>query len=210
VHLGLDVDPVADGRRFRDTYGLGDRPYLIFLGRIDPGKGSDEIYRYFVEYQRRFESELALVIVGEPVTRPEPPPDVIVTGFVEVQTKLDALAGSSILVQPSYFESFSLALCEAWVCRRPALVQGRCKVLAGQARRSGGALPYWGFSDFAESLTTLRREPELRDRMGEAGRQYVLDNYRWDDILARYERFVGRVIARSRKPTRPEGARLVG
>lgn len=195
IGIGLDVHPVGDGRRFRDAYGLGERPYLIFLGRIDPGKGSDEIYRYFVEYQRRFPSDLALVIVGEPVTRPDPHPDVVVTGFIDEQTKLDALAGSSILVQPSYFESFSLALCEAWVFRRPALVQGRCKVLAGQARRSGGALPYWGFSDFAESLTILREDPALRDRMGEAGRQYVVTNYQWDDILQRYEAFVSRVIA---------------
>jgi glycosyltransferase involved in cell wall biosynthesis len=169
---------------------------LIFLGRIDPGKGSDEIYRYFVEYKRQIPSDLALVIVGEPVTHLEPHPDVILTGFVDEQTKMDALASATVFVQPSYFESFSLALCEAWVCRRPALVQGRCEVLAGQARRSGGAIPYTSYSDFAEALDRLLGDADLRDRMGEAGRKYVLANYQWDELLARYEAFLSSVIER--------------
>lgn len=194
IGLGIDMHPVADARRFRDLHRLGDRPYLVFLGRIDPGKGSDELYRYFVEYSRRG-SQAALVVIGEPVTKLDPHPDVVVTGFVDEQTKLDALAGATVLVQPSYFESFSIALCEGWVCRRPAMVQGRCDVLAGQARRSGGALSYRSFGEFAETLTHLLEHPELRDRMGEAGRKYVLDNYQWDTVIERYEAFVERVAA---------------
>ena len=194
IGIGLDVHPVALGQRFRDAYGLGDRPYLVVIGRIDAGKGSDEAYRYFVEYKRRFGGSLALVVVGEAVLDLAPHPDVIITGFIDEQTKLDATVGATALVQPSYFESFSLALCEGWVCRRPAIVQGRCEVLVGQARRSNGGLPYRSFAEFAAAVARLLQDYALGAEMGEAGRQYVLANYEWDSVLERYERFVSRVI----------------
>jgi glycosyltransferase involved in cell wall biosynthesis len=205
VGLGVDLHPSADGSRFRDAFGLGDRPYLIFLGRIDPGKGSDELYRYFVEFNRRLD-EPALVVVGEPVTELGPHPDVIVTGFVDEQTKLDALGGATILVQPSYFESFSLALCEGWVVRVPAIVQGRCDVLRGQVKRSGGGVPYRSFAEFAESTSYLLGHGDVRRAMGEAGRQYVLDNYDWDVVIAGYEDFIARTADRAHKRGRPVAA----
>lgn len=200
IGIGLDVHPVALASRFREQHDLGELPYLIVVGRIDPGKGSDEAYRYFVEYQRRFGHTTKLVVLGEPVLKLEPHPDVIITGFVDEQTKLDAIAGATALVQPSYFESFSLALCEGWVCRRPALVQGRCEVLVGQCERSGGGVPYRSFAEFAAGVDRLRSDFDLAARMGEAGRQYVLDNYQWDVVIERWERFASKVIARRRAP----------
>ena len=194
IGIGVDAHPRGDGARFRALYGLGDRPYLVLVGRIDSGKGSDEAHRYFVEYQRRFGGPTALVVVGEPVMALEPHPDVIITGFVDEQTKVDALVGAMALVQPSYFESFSLALCEGWSCRLPAVVQGRCEVLVGQSTRAGGGIPYRSFAEFAATVTRLRMDPALRADMGEAGRQYVLANYEWDSVLERYERFVSRVV----------------
>jgi glycosyltransferase involved in cell wall biosynthesis len=187
IGLGIDEPPEPDARRFRSEFGLADRPYLAFLGRIDPGKGSDELYRYFVELERREHGDLALVVLGEPVVDLPPHPDVIVTGFVDERTKYDALAGAVALVQPSYFESFSIALCEAWMVGTPALVQGRCDVLVGQSRRSGGGLPYDGFGEFVEAVRRVRTDPALRSRMGEAGSRFVRHHYRWPVVIDRYE-----------------------
>ncbi len=47
---------------------------------------------------------------------------------------------ASVLLVPSPFESLSLVLLEAWNHAVPALVNGRCSVLKGQARRANGAL----------------------------------------------------------------------
>jgi glycosyltransferase involved in cell wall biosynthesis len=195
IGLGLDTEFHASPARFRQTSGVGDRRYVIFVGRVDPGKGSDELVRLFVEYKRRHPSDLALVIVGEPVTRPDPHPDIVLTGFVDEQTKRDAIAGAELLVQPSYFESFSLALCEGWLAEKPALVQGRCAVLVGQSHRSGAGLPYRSFGEFAETLSRLLDDDELRRTMGRAGRRYVEQHYQWDEVIDAYEEFVGRVAA---------------
>jgi glycosyltransferase involved in cell wall biosynthesis len=174
-----------------------ERPYLLSVGRVDPHKGSTELFDYFVTYKARNPGPLALVVVGDPVLPLDAHPDVISTGFVDEDTKRAAMLHSLALVHPSYFESFSLVLCEAWVERAPAVVQARCDVLVGQARRSGGAIPYSGFAEFEAAVDRIWSDAELRQRMGDAGHRYVKSNYQWDDVLDRYEAFVRSVLSRS-------------
>lgn len=189
--LGIDLDATGDPAAFRASIpGLGDRPYLVYVGRVDPGKGSVELVDYLREYKRRHPSDLALVIVGDPVEPPEPHPDIFVAGFVSDAAKHGAVAGAVALIQPSYFESFSLVLLEAWAQGRPALVQGRSAVLEGHARRSAGGIPYRGFAEFEAALDRLLADEALAAAMGRAGRRYAVARYGWDGILSRYEEFL--------------------
>lgn len=187
VGLGVDLDAGGDADAFRARFGLGTRPYALYVGRLDPGKGSDELYGFFSAYKARNPGPLALVVVGEPVKPLDPHPDVICTGFVDDDTKNAAIAGCSLLIHPSYYESFSLVLAEAWAQSKPALVQGYCDVLAGQARRSNGAIPYQGFAEFEAGLDLLMSQPRLCAELGWRGRRYVEQRYGWDTVLARYE-----------------------
>lgn len=193
VGLGVDTELVGDGARFRRDFDLGDDPFVVYLGRIDPGKGPDELYRFMVTLMDQARTDAKLVVVGEPVVSLPPHPGVVFTGFVDEQTKHDALAAATVFAQPSYFESFSLSLCEAWVQGRPALVQARCDVLRGQATRSGGGIPYTGLAEFDAALSRLLGDATLRDQLGAAGREYVRRNYQWPEVLARYERLLERV-----------------
>lgn len=77
---------------------------------------------------------------------------------------------------------------------RPALVQGRCRVLVGQASRSGGALCYDGFAEFEAAVDLLITEDGLAERLGACGRQYVEANYQWDELSDRYEGLLRRSI----------------
>jgi glycosyltransferase involved in cell wall biosynthesis len=183
IGLGVDLDPTGDASRFHAEWSLGQRPYLLYVGRLDPGKGSDELADYFTTYKARHPGDLALVVVGEPVKPLAPHPDIVSTGWVDEGVKGDALAGCAALVMPSYFESFSLVLVEAWTHGRPALVNGRCDVLAGQAHRSGGALPYRGYAEFEAAVELLMGDIGLRDALGARGRAYVEHHYRWEQVL---------------------------
>jgi glycosyltransferase involved in cell wall biosynthesis len=192
--LGVDLDATGDAAAFRRSVpGLGNRPYLLYVGRVDPGKGSVELFDYVREYARRNPSDLALVVVGDPVEPPAPHPDIFITGFVADAMKRGAVAGALALIQPSYFESFSLVLIEAWAQGKAALVQGRCDVLEGHARRSGGGIPYRGYAEFEVALDRLRSDPGLVDALGAAGRRYAVSRYAWDGILTRYEAFLDAV-----------------
>lgn len=199
IGLGIDVDPPpADGSRFRDRFGLGESPVLLYVGRIEPAKGTDELFRYFVHSAERLHHEVKLVLVGPVLAGEYEHPAVVSTGFVDDQTRLDAYAAASWFVLPSYFESFSLSLCEAWVVRRAALVNSNCAVLRGQAARSGAALGYRDYAEFEAALLRLIGDPQLSLEMGERGRRYVLDNYDWPVVIRRYERLLGSAAQRHR------------
>jgi glycosyltransferase involved in cell wall biosynthesis len=201
VGIGVDLDPAGDEQAFRLRFGLDERPYLLFVGRVDPHKGSDELYGFFTAYKRRHPGPLALVVLGEPVSPLPAHPDVVMTGYVDQETKQSALAGALALVQPSYFESFSMVLSEAWAWRKPALVQGACDVLAGQVRRSRGGVPYRGFAEFEAAVDLVTGDPRLAAELGGSGRRYIELRYRWDAVLSRYERQLDHLTGRGvRRP----------
>lgn len=202
VGIGVDCGPVSEraraegSARFRAAYGLGDRPYLLYMGRVDPHKGSDEIHDFFLTYRARHGGDLMLVVVGDPVKPMAFHPDVVLTGFVDDARRRGALAGATALVAPGPFESFSMALTEAWAAGKPALVQGWSDVLVGQARRSSAAIAYRGYAEFEAALEALLAQPALAAALGRAGRAHVEGRYRWEVVLARYERQLEQVAAR--------------
>ncbi|HWG74436.1 MAG TPA: glycosyltransferase family 4 protein [Acidimicrobiales bacterium] len=194
---GAGAAGAGSGARFRaGVAGLGERPYLLYVGRVTAGKGAPELVDMFTAYKARRGGRLALVLVGEAERGlvgpgPDRGGDVIATGFVDDVTRSDAMAGALALVVPSHFESFSMVLCEAWAQGCPAIVQGASDVLAGQALRSGAGIPYRGRSEWEAAVDLLIDEPALGARLGDAGRRYVAKRYRWDTVLDRYERLLG-------------------
>lgn len=196
VGIGTEPLELADPALFRARFRLDDRPYVLAVGRVDPSKGSTELAELFTAYKRRNPGPLALALVGDPVMPPAPSADVVVCGAVDDEVKRSALAGAACLVQPSYFESFSMALTEAWSLGRPVLVNGRCEVLRGQAARARGGLAYAGYAEFEAALDLLTTDTELARRLGESGRAHTRAHHSWDAVLARYERLLGLVARR--------------
>ena len=138
VVLGLGVgDSEGTGRRGADLLGLGDRPYLVSVGRVDEHKGSKMLATYFATYKERHPGPLALALVGPVAVELEPHPDIVISGPVEEADKWDIVRDSLVAVSASALESFSLVVIEAWVDRVPVLVNGSCGAYA-RARRALG------------------------------------------------------------------------
>ena len=131
VVVGLGIDPPPGDSGPHGIAGLGSRPYLLVLGRVDHSKGTHLLASFFARYKQRRPGPLALAVVG-PVQRPVPShPDVVQVGEVDEATKWALLRGATALVSPSAFESFSLVLFESWEAGRPVLVE---RALLGHAR----------------------------------------------------------------------------
>jgi glycosyltransferase involved in cell wall biosynthesis len=111
-------------------------------------------------------------------------------GVVPDDEKLAAIARSRALVMPSRHESLSMVVLEAWMMRRPVLVNGDCEVLRGQVLRANGGLYYRRYEEFAAALDVLMGEPSLADRLGRQGHEYFQDNYAWERIMEKYERLL--------------------
>ena len=63
--------------------GLGDRPYVVSVGRVDEHKGSKMLASYFATYKERHPGPLALALVGPVAFELPPHPDIVVTGGVD-------------------------------------------------------------------------------------------------------------------------------
>ena len=164
-----------------ERFDLTDGGYAVVVGRVDPAKGSDDAIRFTGELRRGSVADFRLVIVG-PGEANVVAPGVVTTGFVDEDTKTALVAASAAVIQPSYMESFSLALMEGWLLERPALVQRRSAVLAGHAARSGGGIAYGDYLDFEAAVTLLRRRPELGAQLGERGRRYARREFDWSVV----------------------------
>jgi glycosyltransferase involved in cell wall biosynthesis len=149
---------------------------------------------YFAAYKARHAGDLELVLVGESVMDLPPLADVVVTGYVDDAARDAAIAGSVALVHPSYFESFSMVLTEAFALERPALVQHACAVTEGHARRSRAAIAYRGFGEFEAAVEAMLDRPDLRSALGRNGRAYIEREYRWPTVLDRYEELLRRTV----------------
>ena len=171
-------------------------PFVLYLGRIDPNKGCGTLLRHFIRYKSEHHTPLQLVMAG-PANMPIPDhPDVKRLGFVDDRTRDALLAHAALLVMPSRFESLSLALLEAWNHATPALVNGHCAVLKGQARRANAALYYYDYDEFARALEYVRQHPDVARDLGRQGLDYVNRHYRWPHVVAQIEDLLSRVHLR--------------
>jgi glycosyltransferase involved in cell wall biosynthesis len=188
----------ADDRAARVLAGFGiDGRFLLYLGRIDPNKGCGTLFRHFLDWQAQGGAAIPLVLAG-PANMPMPThPLVRPLGQVSPSTRDALLSRASLLVVPSPFESLSMVLLEAWNRGIPALVNGRCRVLSGQALRAAGALTYRNYDEFAQALRLLIEKPEIARQLGRQGRAYVDREYRWPRVMAKLDELLA---AASRPP----------
>jgi glycosyltransferase involved in cell wall biosynthesis len=190
---GIALQGQGDDRAFRERYGIS-APFILYAGRKSYGKNVPLLLTYFCRYRQRRATPLELVLIGG--GRVPIPPDcrhaVHDLGFVPEQDKLDAYAAATVFCQPSVNESFSIVLMEAWVQRRPALVNARCDVTREHCQQSQGGLYFNGYAEFEAALDLLLSDEVLRRRLGERGRRYVAQNFTWERVM---DRFLGAVYA---------------
>jgi glycosyltransferase involved in cell wall biosynthesis len=185
VGVGSEVPQRTDPTRFRRTFKQ-NRPFALYIGRIDENKGCRELFGYFQRYARTFPRGLDLLLIGKPVMPVPSHPRIRHLGFVSDRDKFDALAAADLLIMPSYFESLSMVALEAWALGRPVLANGRCDVLKGQCIRSSAGLYYESYEEFAEALYALESNGPLHARLGGNGRDYFTRHYSWPVIERKY------------------------
>ncbi len=191
--VGMGVtEGAGDEERFRSGAGIGPDPYLLCMGRVERGKGTDDLARVFAGFKERHPGPLKLVLAGPVADRPPGHPDLVITGVLAEEEKWGALEGCAALVHPSPLESFGLVLLEAWTKGKPAVVNGQCAVTAGHIRRARGGLCYRDRADFEACIELLTGDREAASRLGASGRVYA-ERFSWDRVLARYESLLERV-----------------
>jgi glycosyltransferase involved in cell wall biosynthesis len=185
------------GSIFRRRHRL-DGPVVLYGGRIDPGKGCEELIEYFSTYVQEG-GDASLVLMGVKLMPLPEEPFIIFAGRLSDQERVQALEAATVVVVPSPYESLSLLALESFAVGTPVLANARSEVLVDHCIKSNAGLFYADRDEFSECLRMLVADHRLRAALGARGREYVRNNYRWDVILAKYERMFAQLRGQARK-----------
>ena len=193
-----EVDVMAQlksrGVLFRRRHRLhGD--FLLYGGRIDAGKGCEELLEYFTSYKEQ-DGDALLVLMGVKLMQLPEVPWVKFAGLLSERERLQALEAATVVVVPSPFESLSLLALEAMAVGTPVLCNGRSEVLVEHCIKSNAGLYYNDRDEFVEAAKLMLADERLRRAMGRNGKEYVKRNYRWDVIMSKYDRLISAVRGR--------------
>jgi glycosyltransferase involved in cell wall biosynthesis len=182
---------LARGAVFRRRHRLYG-PIALYGGRIDPGKGCEELIEYFSEYVKDG-GDATLALMGVKLMPLPEEPFIRFAGMLSEQERLQALEAATVVVCPSPYESLSLLALEALSVGTPILVNARSAVLVEHCIGSNGGLYYADRDEFVECLKLLVRDERLRAALGRNGRDYVRRKYRWDVVLGKYEQLFAKI-----------------
>jgi glycosyltransferase involved in cell wall biosynthesis len=183
----------ARGAAFKRRHRLHG-PFVLYGGRIEKGKGCEELIEYFGQYHHDG-GEASLVLMGVKLMPLPEDPSVRFAGLLSERERLQALEAASVVIVPSPFESLSLLALEAFAVGTPILANARSEVVVDHCNRSNAGLYYADRDEFGECLRLLVADDRLRAAMGKNGRAYIREHYRWDIIMNKYERMMARVKA---------------
>lgn len=185
---GVHVPEGYDVEGFRARHRL-TRPFVLFAGRREEGKGWDWLLHAFARAveRHRIPFDLVTIGVGPSTALPAVQDRVVDLGFLDDRERDNAFAAAAAYVQPSRNESFSRTVMEAWLAGTPVIANGESAVVTWHCERSGGGLTYQDEVELGECMAALAEAPEAAAAMAAAGRDYVLANYGWPAVLDRME-----------------------
>ena len=179
------------GATFRRRHRLHG-PFVLYGGRIEKGKGCEELIEYFSTYVQEG-GEASLALMGVKLMPLPEEPFINFAGLLSERERLQALEAATVVAVPSPYESLSLLALEAFAVGTPVVANARSDVLVDHCLRSNAGLFYADRDEFVECLKLLVADERLRAAMGEHGRDYVRRHYRWDVILGKYDRLIAKV-----------------
>lgn len=201
--IGIDTPERPDGTAFAKRHALEGRPFALYAGRIDAGKGCAEMLDFYARYRAEAADPVDLVLIGRAVMPVPDAPGVRYLGFVSEDDKYAAMASAQVILCSSPFESLSIVLLEGWALGTPALVNARSAVLKDHCLRSNAGLYYENADEFSAALDWLATRPTLRLALAQNGRRYVAEHYRWPTVIERYRALID-AVAPPAPPSRSE------
>jgi glycosyltransferase involved in cell wall biosynthesis len=211
IPLGVDTElfrPRDGGyEEEKMKYGLANRCTIVFVGRLIRTKGIDILLEAVkLMKERGYAGKIRVLVVGPfsdilsystksahslslltLAQETEMRRIVTFTGPIDHPSLSKLLASSDIFTLPSRAEALGVALLEAMSCGLPVVgsrVGGIANVI--QHGVNGYLVSPNNPSDLAAKLTSLVDAPDLRRKMGAAGRLRAVETYDWRVVARKF------------------------
>jgi glycosyltransferase involved in cell wall biosynthesis len=182
---------VSEVEEFRARYGLGDGPLVLYAGRLVPEKGIGVL----AEAWAQVDPSAVLVAIGDGPLRPRLAglPRTFVLDAVAREELPAAYRAAAMAVLPSiptprFQEPWGLVCNEAMHQARPVIATTAVGAVAGGLVRDGHTGLVVAPDDpgaLAVAVNRLLRDPELAERLGQAGRSAVA-GYTYEAMAAAF------------------------
>jgi glycosyltransferase involved in cell wall biosynthesis len=199
---GIDVseyETLPEPGKFRKRYGIAaDEKIILFLGRLHKSKGLDFLIKGFSGVLDQYQN-VKLVIVGtdngfldtlmKQTKELKIDENVLVTGYISKNEKLEAFVDADVLVYPGFIEIFGLVPLEAIMCGTPVIVADDCgcgEII--KEARCGYLVKYGDIDDLREKMLQTLNDNVQSNLFVRNGQKFVKDNLSWSHIVGDVER----------------------
>jgi glycosyltransferase involved in cell wall biosynthesis len=187
------------GKDLLAMWGLQPGGYILNVARLVRQKG----IHFLIEAYGRVTTDKKLVIVGAPSFGSEygeylkrisaGNSAIVFTGFQGGRALRQLFANAYVYVHPSMAEGLSVSILEAMAAGRAVLVSD---IPENQESidHSGITFANGNVDDLVEKLQGLLNHAELTASLGAKGRNWVAQEYNWDNIAEQTENFFQKLL----------------
>jgi len=193
---GVDASPPRSLSIAAAKYGLSQKQFLLFMGRLVPEKRPDWIIRAFAEIRRRkgIPEGFKLVIAGGSSetaayvrslhTAAKDDPQIILPGYVRGEEKEELLSQALAFVLPSRLEGNPIALLEAkshGLCCLVSDIEAHKEIISDG--EDGVFFRAEAYGDFLEKMNWIVDNPGRAAEMGQRARESLSIRPGWDAVV---------------------------
>ena len=196
---GSDAAP-----RIRREFAAENANLLVIVARLHPEKGHHYLFQALPEVRRNTRRPVRLLVAGTGPSDRAYHEEVRALGCEDMVSFLgfrkdapDLIAAADLLILPSVAEAFGLVLTEALYLGTPVVatrVGGIPEIVDDGAE--GILVPPADSKALADAIVTLLNDPERRQRMAGSGRERVLSNFNFENMVRSYEAIYERASGR--------------
>jgi len=211
---GISVNEYIWNERFKTDFikrypMLAGKEILLFLGRIHSKKGLDLLAAAFKKILQK-NSNVALAIAGTGEGRYVSKiknlfaslgcrNNVVFTGMLLGQEKLQALYASDIFILPSYGENFGISVLEAMACKLPVVITNKVGLFPDVQEFNAGSVINCNVEECAQAVLGMLNDGKNRRALGDNGRRLVEDRFTLDIVSRRSLEIYQAVLLKKQK-----------
>ena len=208
--IGCGVDPLhysaGNGSSIRQQLNINEDELLIgFVGRQEPFKNIDVLIMA-VRQVRLQNKKVKLVIAGGHSWYTNQLESIInevnnqgqfvylLTNITEAE-KVNIYHSIDVFASASASESFGIVFLEAWACKKPVIAVNIGAIRSLISDNDDGLLVEANdVNAFANAITTLTNDANMRQKLGAKGYQKMMANYTWDVVTEKYRHIYMKAI----------------